>query len=94
MKETMLSQGAYRLAMINGRVKSGEHVLVITDYATTKLAERVASAAAALGGEVVTAVMPPGNITARSLRLRSPPPCGKPTSFSCRFRCPSRTPSP
>ncbi|MEE9255968.1 MAG: leucyl aminopeptidase [bacterium] len=59
MKETMLSQGAYRLAMINGRVKSGEHVLVITDYATTKLAERVASAAAALGGEVVTAVMPP-----------------------------------
>lgn len=59
MKEVLLSQGAHRLAQVNARVQPGENILVITDYATTKLAERVARAAASLGGEVVTAVMPP-----------------------------------
>ncbi len=59
MREILLAQGALRLAEVNGRVKAGERVLVITDYDTTSLAERVARAAASLGGEVVTAVMPP-----------------------------------
>lgn len=59
MNEVMLARGALRLAQVNGRVQEGERVLVITDYDTTVLAERVARAAASLGGEVVTAVMPP-----------------------------------
>ncbi len=46
MKEVLLSQGARRLAQVNGRVQAGENVLVNTDYNTTQLAERVAAAAA------------------------------------------------
>lgn len=69
MKEVMLARGALRLAEVNGRVKAGESVLVITDYNTTTLAERVARAAASLGGNVVTAVMPP-----RKLHGEEPPP--------------------
>lgn len=59
MEEVLLARGAHRLAKINARIQEGENVLVITDYATTRLAERVARAAAELGGEVVTAIMPP-----------------------------------
>ncbi len=59
MREVLLARGALRLAEVNGRIKAGERILVITDYDTTTLAERVARAAASLGGEVVTAVMPP-----------------------------------
>lgn len=59
MKEVLYARGALRLAQVNARVRPGERVLVVTDYATTALAERVARAAASLGGEVVTAVMPP-----------------------------------
>jgi leucyl aminopeptidase (aminopeptidase T) len=58
MSEVMYARGALRLAQVNARIKEGERVLVITDYDTTALAERVARAAASLGGEVVTAVMP------------------------------------
>ncbi|MBT5366947.1 MAG: leucyl aminopeptidase, partial [Nitrospinaceae bacterium] len=50
------------------RVKTGESVLVITDYNTTAIAERVAQAAASLGGNVVTTVMPP-----RKLHGEEPP---------------------
>jgi leucyl aminopeptidase (aminopeptidase T) len=69
MKEVLLARGALRLAQVNARVKPGERVLVVTDYLTAALAQRVARAAASLGGEVVTALMPP-----RERHGQEPPP--------------------
>ena len=73
MKEVMLACGALRLAEVNGRGKVGKSVLVITDCNTTTLAERVARAAASLGGDVVTLIMPREKFTAKSRPRPSPP---------------------
>ncbi len=74
MSEVMYARGALRLAQVNARIKEGERVLVITDYDTTALAERVARAAASLGGEVVTAVMPTRKMHGEEPPRPSPPP--------------------
>ncbi|MEK6711533.1 MAG: leucyl aminopeptidase [Nitrospinota bacterium] len=59
MREDMLARGAHKLAADLARVRPGEEVLVVTEYGMTSIAERVARAASALGGRVVTAIVPP-----------------------------------
>jgi hypothetical protein len=40
MKEVLLARGVKKLVESNGRVRAGERVVVVTDYAMTDMAER------------------------------------------------------
>lgn len=58
MTKKALALGAQRLVGTNGRVRSGEAVLVVTDPTMESFAELVAEAAQEAGGRVTIAVMP------------------------------------
>lgn len=59
MKDVLLARGLKRLVEVNARVQPSERVVVVTDYLTVAIAERVVGATRATGAEVVTCVMPP-----------------------------------
>ena len=52
------SAGAHKLVRVNGRVRSGERVVVVTDYTMRDIAELVIIEAREAGAEVTTCVMP------------------------------------
>ena len=51
--------GVHKLVHVNGRVRSGERVVVVTDYTMTDIATLVAAEARAAGADVTTCVMAP-----------------------------------
>lgn len=59
MRSEQLAQGFAKLVEVNGRVQSGEVVVVVTDGTMAEIAEGVAETAAAFGAEVVTCIQPP-----------------------------------
>ncbi len=58
MTRNTMQHGAKKLVEVNGRVRPGESVVVVTDRDMTAIADLVASAARDVGAEVVTCVMP------------------------------------
>jgi leucyl aminopeptidase (aminopeptidase T) len=59
MKQVLMARGARTLARVCAQVKPGEKVLVVTEPEMVPIAEAVAAAAHAEGGEVVTMVCEP-----------------------------------
>jgi leucyl aminopeptidase (aminopeptidase T) len=59
LDDERLTRGFRTLAEVNGRVKAGEDVVVVTDPEMEEIARGVSSAAAAAGGSVTLCVMPP-----------------------------------
>jgi leucyl aminopeptidase (aminopeptidase T) len=59
MEAVLLGRGARKLVEVNGRVRPGDRVVVVSDYAMVAFAEAIASAASACGAEVVTCIMEP-----------------------------------
>jgi leucyl aminopeptidase (aminopeptidase T) len=57
-EEAGLARGAQRLVGVNGRVKKGEAVVIVTDPAMEKYASLVEEAARNRGAEVTTCLMP------------------------------------
>jgi leucyl aminopeptidase (aminopeptidase T) len=51
--------GAIKLVNVNGRVRAGERVVIVTDYTMTDIAKLVAVEARAVGADVTTCVMAP-----------------------------------
>lgn len=59
IEEMMYAKGAKKLVEVNARVQPGERVLIVTDFMMEDIANRVARAAIAAGGDVVLAYMSP-----------------------------------
>jgi len=57
MEPVHLARGARRLVEVNGRVRAGERVVIVTDYSMTRYAESVAVAATVQDAEVVICVI-------------------------------------
>ena len=53
--------GVKKLVHVNGRVRAGERVVIVTDYTMTDIAKLVAVEARAVGADVTTCVMAPRN---------------------------------
>lgn len=58
MDEVLLQRGTQTLVTVNGRVRVGERVVVVTDETMLAIANRIARAAAEAQAEVVTCIMP------------------------------------
>jgi leucyl aminopeptidase (aminopeptidase T) len=58
MDEALLERGTRKLVAVNGRVRPGERVVVVTDDTMVKMAERIARGATEAQAEVVTCIMP------------------------------------
>ncbi|MCK5650086.1 MAG: leucyl aminopeptidase, partial [Gemmatimonadetes bacterium] len=54
----LVREGLRTLAEVNGRVKRGEDVVVVTDPEMEVIAQGIASAAADAGGKVTVCLMP------------------------------------
>lgn len=70
MKDLLMMKGAKTLVDVATKVKAGENVLIVTDYAKTDIAKAVASVACDRGGEVVVMTMKP-----RKRAGEEPPAC-------------------
>lgn len=69
MPEGLIESGARKLVEVNGGVREGEAVVVVTDGTMGGIAARVARAAAEAGGEVITCTM-----ASRAQDGEEPPP--------------------
>jgi leucyl aminopeptidase (aminopeptidase T) len=58
MDEALLERGTRKLVAVNGRVRPGERVVVVTDDTMVTMADRIARAATEAQAEVVTCIMP------------------------------------
>jgi leucyl aminopeptidase (aminopeptidase T) len=58
MEKTKRELGAQKLVTVNGRVQSGESVVIVTDEKLVTFADLVSNAATAVGASVVTCIIP------------------------------------